>query len=487
MATYYVDYTNSEGTSSDANNGISTSTAWIHCPDDPVATDTSDSKSPLSAGDTVIFKGGITYSGNIPCAASGNSGNRITYDGNSAGSWGAGDAIINGTFNVGGYDYITIDNFTFDPSITSGWLIDFGSSGVSNYVTISNCYYNAASGSYTTEGFWIDYGVNTVIENNTLLNIGGARIIFGNTTSNHDITVRNNRFETTAGAGGSQSDIIKIADAYNVLIEGNKLVMRTNRSGAHNDMIQTYESSGATYPYNWTIRYNWIELDSPAEGLSFTMMRELGNGYFKVYGNIFLGTESGNLGNGFVLDSISTASFYIYNNTFVSKDGPPNTIRPIGSLATAYVKNNVHYSAAASETVFGNDALSTLDNDYNSWYGGNLYRGTTCANFKGSNSACNQDPLFTDYANDDFSLQSGSPCISAGINLSTEYENGLNPGCTWPNPELSIRSGIWDIGAYVSGLSYNITNTEVITDGIEILKMTAKTTRVNKSVGLTIS
>jgi len=56
-ATYYVDY----DAGSDAAAGTSTGAAWKHCPGDANATGTAASTS-LSAGDTVIFKGGVTYS-----------------------------------------------------------------------------------------------------------------------------------------------------------------------------------------------------------------------------------------------------------------------------------------------------------------------------------------------------------------------------------------------------------------------------------------
>ena len=98
-ATFYVDF----AAGADANAGTSTGAAFKHCPGDPKATSTAASTT-LSAGDTVLFKGGITYlltadyvswpTAGIALSWSGTAGNPITYDGNSAGTWGTGKPII---------------------------------------------------------------------------------------------------------------------------------------------------------------------------------------------------------------------------------------------------------------------------------------------------------------------------------------------------------------------------------------------------------
>ena len=44
-----------------------------------------------------------------------------------------------------------------------------------------------------------------------------------------------------------------------------------------------------------------------------------------------------------------------------------------------------------------------------------------------------EDPLFTDPGNGDLTLQSGSPCIGAGVNLGASYDDALMPSSTWPD------------------------------------------------------
>ena len=111
-STYYVDY----ASGSDSRLGTSYSEAWKHCPGDLNATDNAASIR-LVGGDSVIFKGGITYIGEIRLLQSGSSSSSIIYDGNSSGSWGVGKAIISGDnrnlygFTGSGSGFITINNF----------------------------------------------------------------------------------------------------------------------------------------------------------------------------------------------------------------------------------------------------------------------------------------------------------------------------------------------------------------------------------------
>lgn len=105
-STYYVDYVGG----SDAANGTSTSTPFKHCPGDSTATGNAASAT-LAGDDVIIFKGGVSYilagvgSGfdkGIVMSWSGSSGHRITYDGNTAGTFGTGKAIITDNYGTAG-------------------------------------------------------------------------------------------------------------------------------------------------------------------------------------------------------------------------------------------------------------------------------------------------------------------------------------------------------------------------------------------------
>jgi len=90
-ATYHVDYTGGDNKS----DGLSPQTAWKHSPGDKNATDNPKTVA-LVGGDSILFKGGVTYFGEIEIRASGSEGNPIKLDGNSAGKFGEGRAILDG-------------------------------------------------------------------------------------------------------------------------------------------------------------------------------------------------------------------------------------------------------------------------------------------------------------------------------------------------------------------------------------------------------
>jgi len=90
-ATYFVDY----AAGSNTNAGTSPRSPWKHSPGDPAATGL-PAVAALAAGDTVYFRGGVTYvftgTSGIALKWKGVSGQPITYDGNSNGGWGTGQA-----------------------------------------------------------------------------------------------------------------------------------------------------------------------------------------------------------------------------------------------------------------------------------------------------------------------------------------------------------------------------------------------------------
>jgi len=84
-ATYYVDFAGG----ADANAGTAAA-PFRHCPGDGNAEGLAAATA-LTPGDSVVFRGGVTYPGAITCPSNG-----ITYDGNTAGAFGGGRAVISG-------------------------------------------------------------------------------------------------------------------------------------------------------------------------------------------------------------------------------------------------------------------------------------------------------------------------------------------------------------------------------------------------------
>ena len=90
-ATYFVDF--AEG--SDENAGTSKQAPFQHCPGQR-GLKGSAGKVELAPGDTIVFKGGVRYAGTVSITASGTKAAPIIYDGNTAGGFGTGKAIIDG-------------------------------------------------------------------------------------------------------------------------------------------------------------------------------------------------------------------------------------------------------------------------------------------------------------------------------------------------------------------------------------------------------
>ena len=96
--TRYVDFAAGDNRA----DGLTPQTAWKHCPGDKQATDNPASVE-LAPGDTMVFKGGVRYFGEIELKASGADGNPITLDGNTAGTFGEGRAILDGGKLIDGW------------------------------------------------------------------------------------------------------------------------------------------------------------------------------------------------------------------------------------------------------------------------------------------------------------------------------------------------------------------------------------------------
>ncbi len=96
--TYFIDF---EG-GNDEGDGLTAATAWKHAPGDANAAGEAAAVK-LQPGDRVLFKGGVIYRGALQLTASGTAEAPIVYDGNTAGEYGEGKAIIDGSEPVSGW------------------------------------------------------------------------------------------------------------------------------------------------------------------------------------------------------------------------------------------------------------------------------------------------------------------------------------------------------------------------------------------------
>ena len=256
-AVYYVDYTNSETTSADTELGTSTGAAWIHCPGDPRATDNADIT--LAAGDTVVFKGGVTYSFTnggdadyIAANNSGTSGNVITYiSGHVYGTpWGTGRAVIDGTyadlawtsqpgvFNLKNYSYITVQGLEIENYPTYGgyWaLLSWVGTTGGNIIIDNNFIHNSADNGILLLLSGDDTApTNFDITNNTITLTNGHGIIVRGGFD--DILIENNSFDLNgvivyAGETSAGNNIAFAGDWDDSSVSCTNLIVRGNDMG----------------------------------------------------------------------------------------------------------------------------------------------------------------------------------------------------------------------------------------------------------------
>jgi hypothetical protein len=341
--------------------------------------------------------------------------------------------------------YVTIDGTT----ATLGTSFSFSTNNQS-WWRIQNCTWSSGA---TVAIIKIVGGSNGIFTGANADNASGDPIVwlgqFNGAVRPDNITVSNSYLATGAtNYGDTQHDIIKTEGSTNVVIEGNYLEMRAGGTGAsaHDDVIQTYEKGGASGgpPANWTIRYNWIVMNSTvANDRSWTMLESLSGANY-IYGNVFLGIQGAGSANGLCANSNQTGViFYIYNNTFVAKGSSSNNVLNLAAPGTASITNNIFH--LQDQTAITGSMTSRRS--YNLWYGSSI---PTCSGITGE--ICNQDPLFADYANNKFFLTAASPAKGTGANLGNgptgqALDWGVAPQATWPSPTLVSRAS-WDRGSY---------------------------------------
>jgi len=400
------------------------------------------SKKP-TGGDTVAFSGTITSTVTPGVGGTGNGSSRLTLSFS-----GATLNTANPRIQVSNINYLNLLGGTFGTA-SSGTLVSL--SGQNHDLTISNWTHTGSTTS--TAGFIsASYAYNLEVSNNQMDNI--RSLIGGDTIYNHDLVIKNNYARTSLNTT-DQTDIIVFGDAYNVTIQGNKLIQRTegNANTRHNDIIQCYQKGGsnAGSPTNWTICYNWIELDvaSGSGDNSWMMMEAMsGDPAAKIYDNVFVGKPNTAGNNGVNPNSNnSNAVFYFYNNTVAPEGGPQNVIRP-QAPGTWYMQNN----AGEAPSTMGGTFVGAIGMTMGGTWDYNVFYNFTDASSKtaGSHGSTNVDPQFNSYSGFDFTPRAGSPLIGKGNSgLGSQYAQGIAPGATWPNPALVQRpAGAWDIGAY---------------------------------------
>ena len=280
--------------------------------------------------------------------------------------------------------------------------------------------------------FWTNTTKSGVCENNTVYDIGtegdpsgGDGIRCTGRGDFDGFTVQKNEIYQW------KDDAIDCYGGNNVLVQYNKI--HDPLPGETGNGIKM----GSAFVSGTTARYNHIyNLTNGTEKYAI-----IGNAdELTVYGNI---VDTATYGI-FLYASRAPTSFSAFNNTVVNCTNAMNV--GATNTGTLTVQNNIlegsNYDFTARSDVIG--GYNCLKND-GSVEGEGSYTNTETSDLYST------DPLFTDAASDDFTLQSISPCINTGTDLGASYDDALWSGSVWPSNVYVAdqdRHQEWEIGAY---------------------------------------
>ena len=460
----------------------------------------------FTPGDVIYLCDTITSQVKPPC--DGSSKKRITYRGDCVGHPGVLDFNGNPQFLFSGIDYLYIQDIEF-----KNGSIGLGTRGSSDYVTIKRCTIHHSK----TKGISITYSTryrgDDPLTRNTNITIGGASedgnnvYNVGTDTGGQDITLLevdgftisyNKLYATTTSLG---IDGIATHRSCNGTIKYNEIHDHNKQWSAEfpdrgEDGIDIKNES-----HHIDICYNHIYNHTYQTAVTV----QLGSHDINIYGNCFHNNENnilifarpynggGDVYNvniwsniiyegefsginlirhdGHLIDNVN-----IFNNTFAenandltsspgcSFSSVASAIRVSHVHSNLIIKNNIFYKNRPGKTEYiqlyvsaGYKNKVTFTNNVAYWPGhtsrvfwGNS--GRVDFTIVGSNNT-DGDPGFTDPANHDYTLASGSTCIDRGVGLGTSYDLGIAPNTVWTSPPVVTTSSRdelgWSQGAYI--------------------------------------
>jgi hypothetical protein len=434
---YYVDATGG----SDGNEGTSESEAW--------QTIAKVNAASFVPGNSIFFKRGETWSGTalVP-PSSGVAGHPITF-----GAYGDGaKPIIDGNDTVNCIsitgDYLAFENIR----VIDGLDFGFYCQGSASYITMTGC---EADGCGNDNVIFIDGAhhctVDDLVSTNPYDRAGAGISCLEVADGSHDITISD---ATLTGSPKYGVQILAHATEefpYNVTIEDCQISSNTIHGVyLHMNLNSTLPASpeviiqdctiednvnaglviaviggGATYPAGVIVRRNVIQ-DNYADGSDYSVTIR-GADHYLGYNLIAATQIRGMIWN-------DTSNLEAEHNTLYVPSGAgfQAMLAITGTLSGLVAKNNI-WSTDVTTVIVIVDTVGVVpansDMDYNlhytpsgaganrwNWNGGgnSTYANWLTNSGQDANSPTPADPLFTDAANDDFTLQAGSPARGAG-------------------------------------------------------------------------
>jgi hypothetical protein len=303
----------------------------------------------------------------------------------------------------------------------SAGIIFSGSNVKASHNTVDSVYTGIGIG--TTNIYNIDFEYNIVTLCNHCLKIGiNSGAITGVTM--HDNDISDTYIWDQPDNGYHHNGIFTFADPAGTIT-----------GQYYNNYFHGIFSRDAAYGGSHTTALIFLEYDNP-------------NSY--IFNNVFA-LSSGDLfgtANGYITAGGSSATQYIFNNTFVDPNAKSQCIR--GGNNSLNIQNNVFvgcWMAVVWEGTF--PVFTSQNNIYYNINSGWVWKTDAFINYTQWKSDCGCDANSTNGINPNldtnFKPQSGSLAISAGANLTFLGIAALNSdkaGAVRPS------SGAWDIGAY---------------------------------------
>lgn len=307
--------------------------------------------------------------------------------------------------------------------------------GMSNITFTNNqSNYSGVHGFFIRSDSKLNHTTNVAIHGNTFNNNNGTGLYVSKLESS---VVYNNTFDSNGDPDNIEEDYaIGITSCDNTDIYNNTITNQLN-----NDGIQIYSDDNPTYgsANNCRIFNNYISGVTNGNGIATAVLDSDNTQNLLIAHNVVIGADE----RGIILDGATgtPSSVNVFNNTLCN-----NGLGGLWISATypAVVKNNLFYNSTSEHLAhLGSTGLTTSNNLYYGTASAAIYYNgtwTSTANVKNIEpTAQNTDPLFTNAAGGDFTLQSGSPAINNGIDLGITEDILGNP---------IPSGGGYDIGAY---------------------------------------
>jgi hypothetical protein len=393
-----------------------------------------------SAGDIVYIRAG-TYGGAVSSANSGRLGSQIIISRYSSETVNLTSTGVSTTTLSIVHNNITIDGLRFTG--TGSWqyypIVQIGTDAAkSTGNIIKNCYFSG--GTVNTYGLAI-YANGAIAEYNEFV---GPSMFIGVTVFGNDNILRNNTFHDISG----NERIFDVCSGARAQIKNNTVYNLTEGNGAHLDFVQYVGSgmgSSCTSHTDGVIEGNLLYA-SPALQI-LTMEPGDSTGYacagWKVINNLFINTAA---------IWAECRDTLIANNTFYSEAGTEQPAiwysgTSLNKADNLTIKNNLFIGHGGSSDSTGwyqlypGGSVSGLVADYN-YVTKPPTRYLAKTGFSEAHGINGGNPLFTNPAVNDFTLQSSSPAINKGTDLSVYFTK---------DRAGNTRSGTWSIGAYEFG------------------------------------